>query len=67
MILRQLRGYSNASQLAYGEVIYLRTFHPDTSVSVDIVTSKTRVAPVKPLTIPRLELYGALVLSKLLF
>ena len=64
---RQLHGFSNASQVAYGGVVYLRQLHSDMSVSVSLITSKTRVAPLSSLTIPRLELCGALLLSNLLF
>ena len=38
----------------------------DTSIEVILVTSRSRVAPVKGQTIPRLELCGAHLLSKLL-
>ena len=36
-------------------------------IHTSLVASKTRVAPIMPLTIPRLELNGALILSQLLF
>ena len=63
---RQLHGFCDASLWAYGGVVYLRTLYTDTTISVSIVMSKSRVAPIKPQTIPRLELCGALMLSILL-
>ena len=62
----QLHGISDASQSAYGGVIYLRTLYTDTSISVTLLTAKTRVAPLKKLTIPRHELCGALLTARLL-
>ena len=59
----QLHGFSDASQTAYGCVIYLRVLHQDTSISVRIVTAKTKVAPLAGATIPHLELCGALLLA----
>lgn len=66
IVTQQLHGFADASTLAYGGVVYLRTFHADTEVTVDLVSSKARVAPLKSLTIPRLELCGTLLLSQLL-
>lgn len=63
---RQLHGFADASTLAYGGVVYIRTFHSDTSVTVDLISSKARVAPLKTMTIPRLELCRALLLSQIL-
>ena len=60
----QLHGFSEASQTAYGCVIYLHALHQDTSISVRIVTAKTKVAPLAGATIPRLG--GALLLPRLL-
>ena len=60
-----LQGFSDASQEAYAAVIYLKVVTSD-AVQVRLVASKTRVAPAKGMTIPRLELLAALLLSKLM-
>lgn len=66
IISRELHGFSDASTVGFGGVVFLRTFYSDLEVTVDLVSSKARVAPLKTLTIPRLELCGAVVLAKLL-
>lgn len=66
VVAQQLHGFSDASTLAYGGAVYIRTFYADTEVVVSLVSSKAKVAPLKTLTIPRLELCGALLLSHLL-
>ena len=62
----QLHGFSDASQQAYAGVVYLRITDSEGDVYVYLVSSKTKVAPIKRLTIPRLELCGAHVLAQLL-
>ncbi|GFX65783.1 integrase catalytic domain-containing protein [Trichonephila clavipes] len=49
---------------AYGAAIYLRTKSRN-GISVKLVTSKSRVAPLNCVTLPRLELLGALVAARL--
>ena len=66
VIDRQLHGFTDASMVAYGGVVYLRLLHADTTVSISLITSRTRVAPLSGLTIPRLELCGAQLLARLL-
>ena len=61
----QLHGFSDASQSTYAAVVYLRMMDSK-EVHVSLVASKTKVAPLKRFTIPRLELCGAYILAKLL-
>ncbi len=63
---QQLHGFSDASNSAYGAVIYLRTVYSNSEVTITLVTSKVRVTPLKPVTIPHLELSAAHLQSKLL-
>ena len=51
----QLHGFSDASCQAYAAVAYLRSVFPDGRVDIQIVASKTRVAPIKQQSIPQLE------------
>ena len=60
----QLHGFADASEKGYAAVIYLPAFYTDSTVSVCLITSKTKVAPIKRHTIPKLELAGALFLTK---
>ncbi len=62
----QLHGFSDASEEAYSSVVYLRMVDSLNHIHTSFVTSKTKVAPVKRLTIPRLELCRAHLLSQLL-
>ena len=62
----QLHGFSDASEEAYAGVVYLRLEGPDGRLHTSLVISKTKVSPLKRLSIPRLELCGAQVLVKLL-
>ena len=62
----QLHGYSDASEESYAGVVYLHLEDSAGNIHTEIVMSKTRVAPIKRLSIPRLELCGAQPLTKLL-
>jgi hypothetical protein len=63
---KELHGFSDASEDAYAAVVYLRMIDTQGNIHVSTVSSKTKVSPIKRLTIPRLELCGALLLSRLL-
>lgn len=62
----QLHGFSDASEAGYAASVYLRTEDAFNNVNVNLLISKSKVAPLKRVTIPRLELCGAHLLSKLL-
>ena len=62
----ELHGFSDASEVAFGACVYLRAISTNNQVSTHLVCSKSRVAPLKQLTIPRLELCGASLLAKLM-
>lgn len=63
----ELCGFADASTQAYGAVIYGRLVSADGEVGeCFLITSKSRVAPIKTLTVPRLELCAAELLSRLM-
>ena len=62
----QLHGFCDASQRAYAAVIYIRATYASLPPSCQLVVAKSRVAPLKVLTIPRLELSGAVLLAELM-
>ncbi|GFY08246.1 DUF1758 domain-containing protein [Trichonephila clavipes] len=52
----ELHAFSDASEKAYGSSIYLKSISALGEVKVCLVTSKSRVSPLKQISIPRLEL-----------
>ena len=66
MIATQLHGFCDASEDAYSGLVYIRGEDTCGNVHISLVMAKTRVSPIKRLTIPRLELCGAQLLAQLL-
>lgn len=63
----ELHGFADASQEAFGACVYVKSIFSDHNTEVHLYTSKSRVAPLKQTTIPRLELSGALLLAELIY
>lgn len=61
----QLHGFCDASSHAYGAVIYARVIDRKGKIGSFLLCAKSRVAPIKTISIPRLELSGAEMLSRL--
>ena len=62
----ELHGFADASQEAYGAVIFIRATYPSGPPSVELVISKSKVTPLAARSIPQLELCGANLLAKLM-
>lgn len=62
----QLHGFCDASQQAYGACVYIRSYVGNDKYRVELLCSKTRVAPFKVISLPRLELCAALLLAQLI-
>ena len=61
----ELHHFSDASQNGYGQCSYLRLTDDNDRIHCSLVMGKSRVTPLKPVTIPRLELTAAVVASKI--
>ncbi|XP_066157628.1 uncharacterized protein, partial [Euwallacea fornicatus] len=61
-----LFGFSDSSEKAYGACIYVGSIDDLGNHNLRLLTGKSRVAPVKKLTLPRLELLAAHLLAKLM-
>lgn len=62
----ELHGFSDASEKCYGCCVYLRFVHKSGLIKIALVTARSRVSPLKKLMVPKLELLGTLLLSRLL-
>ncbi|XP_036347949.1 uncharacterized protein LOC118757336, partial [Rhagoletis pomonella] len=60
----QLHVFSDASKSAYAAVCYIRVVKPEGSIHVAVLMAKTKVAPLKKIPIPRLELNATLLAAK---
>ena len=62
----QLHRFGDASPKGYGACVYLQAEMVDGTCCSSLIIAKSRVAPLKQVTLPRLELLGALLCARLL-
>lgn len=61
----EMHTFCDASEAAYGACLYLRSKDKFGLIKINLLCAKTKVAPLKPQTIPRLELCGAVLAARL--
>ena len=61
----EIHEFDDTSEFKYGEAVCVRLTLKDGSVVTPLVMSRARVAPLKRVSVPRLELLGALLAVRL--
>ena len=61
----ELHMFSDASEIAYGSAVYIKIYDAFGNSKCSLVIGKSRLAPIKAMSIPRLELSAAVVSVKL--
>ncbi|XP_029160235.1 uncharacterized protein LOC114932247 [Nylanderia fulva] len=61
----QLHGFADASEQGYAAVVYIRNAATE-KTSINLLMAKSKVAPVKQVSLPRLELCAAALLTTIM-
>lgn len=62
----ELHGFCDASTVAYGAVVYVKVTSASGEVTVSLLAGKSKVAPITPMSVPRLELCATVLLARLM-
>ncbi|XP_055385904.1 uncharacterized protein LOC129614945 [Condylostylus longicornis] len=65
VVRTELHEFGDASEKAYGAIVYVRSMDIQGNINIKLLCSKSKIAPVKLLTIPRLELCAAIMVVEL--
>lgn len=66
VIYYELHGFCDASEKGYAAVAYLRALFHNSQYRVSLVSGKSKISPLKRISLPRLELCAAVLLSDLI-
>lgn len=58
--------FSDAFSYPYAAVVYLKVISKSGRATISLIAGKSKVAPVKPMSVPRLELSAAVLLARLI-
>jgi hypothetical protein len=61
----ELHVFTDASEAGFGACVYIRAKYGEENFSLNLILAKARVAPLRQLSIPRLELQGAVLGARL--
>ncbi|XP_050059728.1 uncharacterized protein LOC126551013 [Aphis gossypii] len=61
----QIHGFADASLLAYGACLYIRCSSRDNVHVTKLICAKSKIAPLKVISLPRLELCATVILARL--
>jgi hypothetical protein len=61
VVSKEVITFTDASTEAYGCTVYVRCEYDNHEVTCRLVASKSKVAPLTPITVPKLELMGAVL------
>ncbi|XP_076289812.1 uncharacterized protein LOC143213643 [Lasioglossum baleicum] len=61
----EIHGFADASERASAAVVYSRTINAEGVATVSLIVAKSKVAPLKRVSLPRLELCAAFLLARL--
>ena len=61
----ELHHFPDASEIGHGAVSYLRIVNERGEIHCCLIMAKSRLAPIKPVTIPRMELLAAVLATRL--
>lgn len=64
--VKHLIGFCDASESGYAAVVYLQTWSSVGTPHISLVAARSKIAPCKTVSLPRLELCGAHLLAKLM-
>jgi len=60
----EFHGFADALFVAYAAAVYIRVTSISGEITTTLLASKTKIAPIKPMSISRLELSAAILLSR---